>query len=725
MTLTLYKTDLRPEANEVFDSMDEFIGDCGTPVHQWTNLKYTKPDIDIMVKVPLDGSIRALGQFDYAVLYDEKQNRNYYYFVLNTNWKAQQTLQLQLSMDTLNSFWTEIKASLGPQTHITRRYFDRWKKAGTIAYPLIDKHPEEISTPPMVQIGGPKLVGSSEYWTLVYMTDYAPDDSDSQQQIKLAGNPVSCYAVPSVAKLLAPGHGAIRVSPGDFEDGTVFVVDYKHNGSVVNLHWEGLYFNTLATFDHALSHDDDYAIFIVNNRAGAHYLNGYGYGTNGRFTQSFTYIDITNANAIYIQPSGVGKDTPYSDLSFNNPINFGGELIPFSAWFESNKTNSRLIKIIELPYAPFDIEYQDGNKMVLPTGWSLSTDGLLKLIDNSVELKSSVASFDNLGPDSFTIADVISEDKLMTDAQPIKYETKLWSSAYHTLKFAYDNQAQPIKLEEFEFISNPNYSLGIEFYPSTGMDNSMGFKFNSTEQLDTDFGNWLISSRTTEVPQYTNEYLNYLRYGKAVDERNSRLSAWSAGLSGVGSAVSTSASLAFTLGGAFKSAATGASTGASAGVAGAIIGGVIGLAAAGLAVHSTVAKSRDTINSKIDQYTHQSSKIVASNDLSIFRKYGKNKLLQVEYEPTEELQNSIGRYFHLFGYSCDEYGVPNWKTRLWSDYFVLEPQWWQTYIIQQYLADITARLQTGFRVLHRLNISGEPIHYDFDARYENWERSLL
>ena len=240
----------------------------------------------------------------------------------------------------------------------------------------------------------------------------------------------------------------------------------------------------------------------------------------------------------------------------------------------------------------------------------------------------------------------------------------------------------------------------------------MGFKFNSTERLDTDYGNWLISSRTTEVPYYTNEYLNYLRYGKAVDERNRDYAIASSVFGG-----STSASLAFALKGAF--------TGAGFGTAGAIIGGSIGLISAGIAVGATVSKAQDTINARIDQYTHQSSKISSSNDLSIFRKYGKNKLLQVEYEPTKELQNSIGRFFHLYGYACDEYGVPNWHTRSWSDYFVIEPQWWQTAMIQQYLADITTRMKAGFRVLHRVNISGEPLHYDFDARYENWERSLL
>ena len=713
MILSLYKTDLRPEANEVFDSIDEFIGDLGAPVHQWNNLKYTRPDIDIMVKVPLDGSTRMLGQFDYAVLYDETQKKNYYYFVLNMNWKAHTTLQLQLSMDTLNTLWYEIQAGLGPQTHVTRRYFDRWKKVGTLAYPLIDKHPEEISAPPMVQIAKPKAIGTSDFWTLVYMTDYAPDDPDLQQQLRLAGNPVSCYAVPSVSKLIKGGQRTIRVSPGDFEDGTVFVVDYSHNGGPIKLHWEGLYFGSMSSWDYTMSHSDDYVIVIVNNRPEAHRLDMYGYGTSGRFTQKFPYIEISNANAIYIQPKGTNKDTPYGDLKWDNPIDFGNELVPFDVWFNSNKTNSRLIKIIELPYAPFEVVYEDGNKMVVPNGWMVSTDGLLKLIDDSVDLKSSVASFENLAPEPFVIADVVNEQGIQKDANPDEYETKLWNSSYYSLKYIYDNQAKPIKLEEFEQFTVPNYSLSINFYPSTGMDNSIGFEFKSTEQLDMDFGDWLISNRTTEVPYYTNEYLNYLRYGKAVDEKNRNLSVASTVVGGIGSTISTGASLAFALG--QTSWAT----------LGPVAGAAVGIIGTGIAIGSSLAKANDQINSKIDQYTHQSSSIQASNDLSIFKKYGKNKLLQVEYQPTKELRDSIGRYFHMFGYSCDEHGVPNWKTRVWSDYFVIEPQWWQTHTMESYLADITARMQAGFRVLHRVNLSDEPFHYDFDSRYENWERSLI
>lgn len=712
MNIKLYKTNLNPSLNEVFDDITLFLNDL-QPVHQWANLKYTKPELDIMVKLPLDGAYNDLGTFDYCDLFDGVDNKHYYYYILNTNWKAKQTLQLQLSMDTLNTFWNEIKSDLGPNTHVTRRYFDRWKKAGTLAYPLIDKHPEEISAPPMVQIAKPSVVGTNEKWTLVYMTDYAPDDPDLQQQISLSGNPVSCYAVPSVAKQIKGGQRTIRVSPGDFGDGTVFAVDYAHNGAPVKLHWEGLSFGSLATFDRTLSQSDDYAIFTVNNRAGAHTINIYGYGTSGTFTQTLPYIDISNANAIYIQPSTANKDTPYSDLSWDNPINFGDELIPFNAWFNSNKTNSRLIKIIELPYAPFEVTYEDGNKMAIPNGWTVSTDGLLKLIDDSVELESSVVSYSNLAPEPFVIADVVNEAGIQKKANPGEYETKLWNSSYYTLKYVYDTQAKPIKLEEFEHLAVPNYSLSINFYPSTGMDNSMGFEFKSNEQLDADFGNWLISNRTTEVPYYTNEYLNYLRYGKAVDERNRDLNIASTVVGGIGSTISTSASLAFALGS--TSFAT----------AGPIAGAVVGIIGTGIAIHSTVAKANDTLNSKIDQYTHQSSTIQASNDLSIFKKYGKNKLLQLEYQPTKELRDSIGRYFHLYGYSCDEYGIPNWNTRIWSDYYVVEPSFKLSWVEKDYEADISARMKAGFRLLHRVNLSDRSGVYDFDSEYENFERSLI
>ena len=696
MNIKLYKTDLRPELNEVFDDIALFLNDL-QPKHQWPNVKYTKPELDIMIKLPLDGTYNHLGQFDYCDLFDEQANRHYYYYILNANWKAKQTLQLQLSMDTLNTFWQEIKAGLGPNTHITRRYFDRWKKVGTMAYPLIDKRPEDISAPPMVQIAKPKVVGSDEHWTLVYMTEY----SDKQS---LSENPTTCLALPEKVHKLS-GSVSNVLTPTSFPNGTAVCLDYAHTPHAVISH---------GIINFELKSGADWAMLYFSTNT----ITLLRHDGNGQTVDDIPSVSINKTNVVYKQPSGYTTSAPHQYWQWDNPIYFTtAQLNTFKAWYKQFKTDPRLIKIIELPYAPFDYTETDGIFQV-PNGWKADSYGALRLIDaDKADFKSSVASFSNLAPEPFVIADVINEEGILKKANPEEYETKLWNSSYYSLKYIYDGAAKPIKLEEFEHLATPDYSLSIDFNSSTGMDNSIGFQFKCGEQLDSDFGDWLISNRTTEVPYYTNEYLNYLRYGKAVDERNKAYSIASTVVGGLGSTAQTSASLAFAINGAALKGLTGG--------VGAMIGGGVGLISGAIATASSIARANDQINSKIDQYTHQASSVSSSNDLSVFKKYGKNKLLQVEYQPAKELRDSIGRYFNLYGYSCDEYGVPNWSTRLWSEYYVMEPDFWMSYIEKDYEDDIAARMQAGFRLLHRVNTSEQSGLYDFDSEYENFERSLM
>lgn len=696
MNIKLYKTDLRPDLNEVFDDIAVFLADL-QPKHQWPNVKYTKPELDIMIKLPLDGAYDHLGQFDYCDLFDEQANRHYYYYILNTNWKAKQTLQLQLSMDTLNTFWQEIKAGLGPNTHITRRYFDRWKKVGAKAYPLIDKHPEDISAPPMVQIAKPKVVGSDEHWTLVYMTEY----SDRQS---LSENPTTCLALPEKAHKLS-GSVSNVLTPTSFPNKTAVCLDYAHTPHAVISH---------GIINFELKSDADWAMLYFSTNA----ITLLRHDGNGETVDDIPSVSINKTNVAYKQPSGYATSAPHQYWQWNDPVYFTtAQLNTFKAWYKQFKTDPRLIKIIELPYAPFDYAETDGIFNV-PNGWKADSYGALRLIDaDKADFKSSVASFSNLAPEPFVIADVVNEQGILKKANPEEYETKLWNSSYYSLKYVYDGDYHAVKLEEFEHLAAPDYSLSVDFNSSTGMDNSIAFKFECGEQLDSDFGDWLISNRTTEVPYYTNEYLNYLRYGKAVDERNKAYSIASTVVGGLGSAAQTSASLAFAINGAALKGLTGG--------VGAMIGGGVGLVSGIIATASSIARANDQINSKIDQYTHQASSVSSSNDLSVFKKYGKNKLLQVEYQPTKELRDSIGRYFNLYGYSCDEYGVPNWNTRIWSEYYVMEPDFWMSYIEKDYEDDIAARMKAGFRLLHRVNTSERSGLYDFDSEYENFERSLI
>lgn len=701
MILTLYKTEIRPEMNAVVESISSYLTES-RKAYEWANVKYTKPELDIMLKLPLDGHFNSLKQFDYAVLYDEQENRKYYYFVVNMDWKAKMTLRLQLSMDTLTTFWGEIRSGLSPNTHITRRYFDRWKRVGTKLYPLIDEHPEDITQPYMLRSGKPVACGDEEHWTLVYITEYDGND--------LSKSPTSCLAFPDEDKTI-DGTLPNTLNYGSLPDGTMCVIDHAHAPNAV-ISWPG--------GSYSLSSASAKAALLFQHGAKTlairHYDGSNGWSTTGvAANQNAT---ITGTAVIYKQPSNFKIDMDSQFWQFDDPVNFLGAVLPaFYQWFDSHKTDSRLVKIMELPYAPFNTQYVNG-KLKIPAGWEMTVEGAMRLKVGTINFKSDVENFERLGPEPIDYSTISAS----TAADPLKYETKLWNSNYHTIKFIYDGNTHEIRLENYPKALSlpeavPEYNVNISFQSSVGMDNSTMFKFASPETLDSDFGEYLVCNRTTEIPYYTNEYLNYMRYGKAVDDRNFGWKTAGTIASGIGSTVQTSASLAFAVAGASIKGLTG-------GIGGAIGLGV-GLVSTLIATSASIAQSRDQINAKIDNYTHQSSKVSAASDLSLFRQYGKNKLLKVEYEPHYDIKKSIGRYFELYGYACDEYGVPKWNTRIWSDYFVMEPQFMSDVIFKDYEADIAARMKSGFRVLHYYQDARPAGPIDFENQYENWERSFI
>ena len=700
MILTLYKTEIRPEMNAVVESISNYLTES-RKAYEWANVKYTKPELDIMLKLPLDGHFNSLKQFDYAVLYDEQEDRKYYYFVVNMDWKAKMTLRLQLSMDTLTTFWGEIRSGLTQNTHITRRYFDRWKRVGTKLYPLIDEHPEDITQPYMLRSGKPVACGDEEHWTLVYITEYGSGD--------LSKNPVSCLALPDTDKTM-DGTLPNTVKYDSFPDGTMCVLDYEHAPNAA-ISWSG--------GSYTLDSSSAKVAFVFSQKSNTIALRQYKMGEGWVITSIPGTATITGTSVLYKQPSNFEMDIDEKFWQFDDPVQFLGTIVPsFTQWFDSHKTDQRLVKIIELPYAPFAVSYTAAGTLKLPNGWEMTAEGALRLNAGAIKFSSHVQNYERLGPEPIDYSTI----SATTVADPLKYETKLWNSNYHTIKFVYDGNAHEIRLENYPKAFSlpeavPEYNVDINFQSSVGMDNSTMFRFSSAETVDSDFGEYLVCNRTTEIPYYTNEYLNYLRYGKAVDERNVGWKTASTIASGIGTTIQTSASLAFTI--------AGAKIGSLTGSFGAIVGASVGLITSVIATSASIAQSRDQINAKIDNYTHQASKVSAASDLSLFRQYGKNKLLKIEYEPHYDIKKSIGRYFELYGYACDEYGVPKWNTRIWSDYFVMEPEFMSDVIFKDYEADITTRMKSGFRVLHYYQDARPAGPIDFENQYENWERSFI
>ena len=712
MNLTFYNTGFRPEYNGVYEEIETYLSTL-TPTYS-TEYKFIDPALNVVIKIDASShqfDTRNIGNFVRAT----DGSNIWYYFVMNCQWRGKETLLLELGLDTLNTFWKELKFS--NESHITRRYKDRFiEDHQGRGIPVVDAYPEEISTPPQIRTSK-KVIGDPEKWYLIYKTDYV-------QTSELSENPVSCYTCAETEQTIATQNVGTVSWPAASMASNVWYALYGQACAGFTVKFAGQNFNikTVAGRENYLYFYKEsntaiklvYVEFPVNPQYGDMVIQEYSAGTIEFLTATFVYMQQSNHPTKPTNATEAGKILAGLDNSTQVWLMAGTQytnLSAFSDWYNHNKTDSRIVRIIQLPYAPFQKETTTDGRLVIPDGWT-PEDALLKLANPNIEFRHTIAT------ETVQIPELDIEDFTPQHA-PLgaTYEPKLYNSAFSSFKFMYDSNVYVFNPEENpDPVGFPN-SATITFHASTTLDNTLAFEFDTYLNQTQDYGEFLISNRSNSIPYYTNDYLHYLRFGKAVDERQAGFNIAGAAVRGLGGTLSTAASIAGGIGLAIgKGAAVG---GGALGVAGAIAGGVIGLVSTAVGISQTNANARDSINSKIDQYTHQASNVNGTSDVSIFDIYGKNKLLYVTYSPREEFKNAIYDYFRYYGYACDEYGdIKQMYTRVYSDYFVVEPVFEDALLWTPYKDDISARLKFGIRVYHYKN------GYDFKLAYENWEKAI-
>ena len=708
MNLTFYNTGFRPEYNGVYEDIETYLNTL-TPTYS-TEYKWIEPALNVVIKIDASShqfDNRNIGNFVRAT----DGTNVWYYFVMNCQWRGKETLLLELGLDSLNTFWKDLKFS--KESHITRRYKDRFipdtQGRGTA---VVDAFPEEISTPPQIR-KTKEVVGDTEKCYLIYKTDYV-------QTSELSENPVSCYTCAETKQsIITQNVGTVSWTAASMASRVWYALYGKAcDGFQIKIGDRTI---TLGAADRK-----NYLYFYKESNTVIK-LVYVDFDAINTIIQEFSggTIQFINAQFVYTQQgdrpvkptNAIEAAQILADLDDSKPVILRAgsqyaDLLAFSEWYKLNKTDARLVRIVELPYAPFQKKEGTNGKLQIPDGWT-PEDALLKLTNPNIEFKNIIAT------KTIQIPNLDAEDFAPQHAPlgPV-YEPKLYNSAFSSFKFMYDSNLYTFNPEE-----NPNPSVlpntaAITFHASTTLDNSLAFEFSTNLNQTQDYGEFLLSNRSNSLPYYTNEYLNYLRYGKAIDEKQAGFASAGAAFRGIGGAASSAASIA---GGIGLAVGKGVSAGAgSLGVVGAIVGGTIGLITGAIGVAQTVTNSRDSINGKIDQYTHQASNINGTSDVSIFDVYGKNKLLYMTYEPREEFKNSLYDYFRYYGYACDEYGdIKQMYSRVYSDYFVVSPVFQDALLWNPFKEDIETRLKLGIRVYH-YNLNG----YDLQLTYENWEKKI-
>lgn len=372
-----------------------------------------------------------------------------------------------------------------------------------------------------------------------------------------------------------------------------------------------------------------------------------------------------------------------------------------------DKSLSNIVKIIKLPYLPDEFVSEDGY-MVVSNEWNINS-GAIELGDLNHKFQREIQS-DLISP-CYKYIHLEEYDFKKGKKNPF-YESKLYSSEFFTPKFIYDSFSYSYNLELVDYLkykdTYKNKKIQISFIPTSTINSRFAFKFNDnivTENNLLDFNEWLIVSRNNEETLYNNAYLNYIKTGYNYDVKAKERQQ-----------VATGVGLGVSIAGTVVGLATAwASGGATLPLVVAGVGGTISSIVG--SINSTIS-SEEQINRKLEELSKQSTNVRGADDIDLFSRYGKNRLLYCEYSPSKELKNKIYELLYLTGYNCDEIKKPDIHSRALFNYIKCESVFSINNLLidESILNELTNIYNYGFTIIHTDDISFENENYEISLK---------
>ena len=100
-SIKIYKTNITPDRNALVDNLSTYLSSL-TPAYSNDTFQYIQLSTDISIKVELDQEMQVQEIGNYVDLFQD--NKHFYFFILKSNWKSTKTIELSLSIDSVNTF---------------------------------------------------------------------------------------------------------------------------------------------------------------------------------------------------------------------------------------------------------------------------------------------------------------------------------------------------------------------------------------------------------------------------------------------------------------------------------------------------------------------------------------------------------------------------------------------------------------------------------------------
>ena len=720
------QTKITLDKNFIVESIEDYLSNSSFIVSSITGYtyQYVKHGKELFLKFNMDQSkldMTNTNDIEYVGILNKNDARTYYYFVVNKTWKSENTIEMHLVMDTLNTFQWNTDYIVNKKTLVQREHKDRIidnEVDDDVYQRNIDLRSEGINAPLYKNKEMKILQGDrSISWLLYYrnVNSYDPADPNAFT----LDNPVACFIAPTYPIKARYGSGNSTINATSFVNNGYYYLTKTYQleigGNVFAPYgggWE-IHKKSNGKLDISrLSITEKYEpidnfTYVYVKEVIAQDLDNFDIVEPTDSTINFRYF--ASAKTEPVGTTGTSVDiiiTPTTIDFYLDPDNI-------------DRTDSRNIKIIELPYAPTNITYDSVNDLYLfDDSWEYDgTQKLFKLKSFDLKFKSIFRSlystfWDNLLVDGINNA---SSNDLRND----KFESKIFHSDYYRPKFVYDSFGITFEYEKIDFdewlevcTDLGTTRLVIDFTASRNVISKFLFMFPQyiTKYGQMDYDNIVAVSRNNEHVIYNSQYLNYIRNGYNYDlkskQRSEEAQAFGLGASGI-----------TTLLGIIGSIATGNyGTAVLSGVAG-------GLSIANQAVNyaKNVAQSEQNIQQKLQEARMQAVSVQNADDIDILKEYSDNKAKMCWYEVSPTMKKALYDMFYYCGYATFEQKVPSINTRYWFNAVQCELVIDETSNIPDVLIeDIKDKFKQGATFFHEHN--GK---WDINQEKENYESWII
>lgn len=708
-SVTIYANcDITEERNCRVDNIEDYLDSLDNnnkksyPLVQTFN---TKLDLVTEVVLTLNEYSSETTGWNYMKVYISPNN--YYYFITDVKRRGNGQARFYLKLDTVNTIWWALK--LQPTTHVMREHKDRFIKRndydeeiGGKLYRIVDREPESI-TPELFRSSAETTIYDSDAnfdWFLVYKTEQELGESDN--------NPLHCYLCASQDLELGMNVLTKTIDAEDFPE--EYYLYFRNNA---------YNYGTIVVGGNTINVTSDYYYVIQNDGVSIQVTI---FLANGNYSSSASGPSITftgvferiyKSNSVIFDTSKIDTTAFGVIVEMNDQYFVGvGNNATIKSIDSIDRTDSKIMKIIALPYCPVNYTYdEDEDKYTFNmSNWEYSYGmQMLMLKDLSIDFIHQI--YTKANSDMYAYAIPIPASKVYLKS--VDYESKLYNSSFYQVKYFYDTFNKVLPYEDYDHDLDNDVYTTISLKVTNQIQSRFIFNFNvddySYKSLG-DYPQYMIVQRNNEITLYNNDYLNYMRSGYNYDVKSKDRSLLFGG-----------AALGIGIGGTLA-----ASTGIGVGVA-------VGILASSLSFVNNAISQDAQIKQKMNQLQQQSGTVSVNDDFNLLKYYSGNRLKYIEYSVSDITKNALHNYFHLCGYSTNYYGVPNLNTRYWFNFVQMTPVFKvedsngiqeEIKFTEEFRKDIIQRCEAGLTIFH-MNKVGTTNRWDFEQKYENWEEWIV